>query len=148
MVVKKRKRVTRFRGSRTHGWGRLHRGSGNRGGAGYAGTGKKAHVKKQWRWDAPFGKSGFKMKGPTSACAVIGLRHLEQMVPRLIAEKVASQEGGVVKVDLGKIGIGKLLGSGKALLKLHIHVDAASEGAIAKVKEAGGEVHVKHHEPA
>jgi len=40
MTVNKRKKMSRLRGSHTHGWGakKKHRGKGNKGGAGMAGT--------------------------------------------------------------------------------------------------------------
>ena len=49
MKVHKRKKTTRIRGSRTFGWGfrQKHKGHGNKGGLGMAGTGKKADHKKQ-----------------------------------------------------------------------------------------------------
>jgi len=143
MVVNKRRKVSRMRGTRTHGWGRLHRNSGNRGGAGYAGTGKKAHVKKQWRWDNPFGKFGFKMQGVVTEHIAINVEMVEHALPGWVADKKASQSGQSFTVDLGALGFTKLLGSGKVTRKIIINVDAASEGAMGKVKAAGGEVHLK-----
>ena len=66
MPVHKRKKVTKQRGSKTHGWGSMkkHRGAGNRGGRGKAGTGKRADTKKPtiinlFGAKGYFGKKGF-----------------------------------------------------------------------------------------
>jgi len=60
----KRKKVTKQRGSKTHGWGAMkkHRGAGNRGGRGMAGTGKRGDAKKPsiQKNKKYFGKYGFK----------------------------------------------------------------------------------------
>ena len=47
MVVIKRKKSVKQRGSRTHGWGagKKHRGAGHRGGKGNAGSGKRGQQK-------------------------------------------------------------------------------------------------------
>ena len=62
MTVNKRKKVTRYRGSKTHGGGakKKRRGAGNRGGRGMGGSGKRADSKKPSLWGAKyFGKHGF-----------------------------------------------------------------------------------------
>ena len=48
MTVNRRKKVVKQRGSHTHGWGskKKHRGAGNRGGRGMAGSGKRADQRK------------------------------------------------------------------------------------------------------
>ncbi len=43
-------------------------------------------------------------------------------------------------IDLGKEGFDKLLGGGKLNYKIKIKVDSASEKAVEKVKDKGGEV--------
>ena len=52
MTVNKRKKNVRQRGHKTHGWGekKKHRGKGHQGGAGMAGTGKRADSKKPSIW--------------------------------------------------------------------------------------------------
>ena len=47
MTVNRRRKRVRQRGSKTHGWGakKKHRGKGNRGGKGMAGSGKRADSK-------------------------------------------------------------------------------------------------------
>ena len=66
MVVRKRKKNSRQHGSTTHGWGAMkkHRGAGNRGGRGLAGTGKRADQMKPLHWkERYFGKLGFRPGG-------------------------------------------------------------------------------------
>ena len=67
MSVNKRKKSTRMRGKKTHGYGskKKHRGHGNRGGSGMGGSGKRADSKKPsvQRIKDYFGKHGFKIKG-------------------------------------------------------------------------------------
>ncbi|MDP1728874.1 MAG: 50S ribosomal protein L15, partial [archaeon] len=66
MVVHKRQKSSRMRGAKTtHGFGakKKHRGSGNRGGFGMAGSGKRADQKKPTIFklygSSYFGKHGF-----------------------------------------------------------------------------------------
>src|SRR3989338_2684643 len=67
MTINKRKKNTRQRGKTTHGWGarKKHRGAGNRGGRGMAGSGKRADQKKpsilKEYGNTYFGKFGFKI---------------------------------------------------------------------------------------
>lgn len=141
MVVNKRKKSRRKIGSNTYGWGKnKHRNSGSRGGAGMAGTGKKAHGKKTMVWKEDYlGKHGFVMKGAVSEETCISLRDLEDKLPTWIAQKKASDK----EVDLGALGYTKLLSTGKAHKKIKITVKKATAGAAQKIKEAGGELVVK-----
>lgn len=143
MAFHKRKKITRARGSRTHGWGRLHRGSGNKGGAGHAGSGKKADAKKPHYWDREFGKHGFIAHNHQIVDVTINLKDIEQRLPHWIAQKHATVAAGVTTVDLSKLGFTKLLGDGRATKKLHVTVASASEKAVEKVKAAGGTVAVQ-----
>src|SRR3990172_1292533 len=98
MVVKRRKKVTKRRGSRTHGWGLVHRGSGQRGGSGHAGfyQAKKPSIWKERR----YGKVGFKPKGPQPHEAPINLKTVEQNLPLLIDAKHAKEEKGTYTINL------------------------------------------------
>ncbi len=143
MVVNRRKKMVRYRGSQTHGGGakKKRRGAGHRGGRGNAGSGKRADQKKPSNWkEVYFGKKGFTSKSRRAKDDVINLNILEEMVPQLIAAKDAVKEGAVVVIDLEKMGYTKLLGSGSVKTKLKVKVPYASAGAIERVKEAGGEV--------
>lgn len=132
MPATKRKKFSRQRGSHTHGWGskKKHRGKGNKGGAGMAGTGKRADAKKPsiWKNVDYFGKHGFKKKGLKEKIKPINIGLIEQKF------------GDKTEINLKDIGYSKLLGSGKATKKLKITARYASKKAIEAVKKAGGEV--------
>jgi ribosomal protein L15 len=142
MAFHKRKRITRQRGSRTHGWGRLHRGSGNKGGAGNAGSGKKADAKKPSFADRVFGKHGFIAHNSATADTIINVGDVAQHLPKWVAAKHATHAAGLYTVDLGKLGYTKLLSQGKASVKMKLTISSASKSAVEKVKTAGGEVAV------
>ncbi|HLC64938.1 MAG TPA: uL15 family ribosomal protein [Candidatus Nanoarchaeia archaeon] len=146
MVIRKRKKNSRQRGSWTHGWGakKKHRGSGHRGGKGMAGTGKRADSKKPsiWKDVKYFGKHGFVMHGAKFKANPINILDIEEHVSKWISEKKASESKGEVTIDLGALGYNKLLGNGKPTRKYVINVQAASKGAVESIQEAGGKVNV------
>jgi len=139
----KNKKVRKQRASTYHGWGRgaaHHKGAGNRGGRGRAGSGKRADQKKPSYWDKETpGKRGFTSKSRLGMKAI----NLTDVCKNLA---LWTEKGFVVKaqaghqVDLKKAGYDKLLGMGDIAEKLFIKTDFASKNAVAKVKEAGGEV--------
>ncbi|MEK6940678.1 MAG: uL15 family ribosomal protein [Nanoarchaeota archaeon] len=129
---KKRKKNTRLRGSKTHGWGmkKKHSGSGNRGGKGNAGTGKRADHKKslilKLYGNQYFGKHGFKRNSSLiTKQRVINVTELNKFDN---------------EINLTELGITKLLGGGRLEKKLTITVDHASARAIEKIKNAGGKI--------
>ncbi|MBI2650073.1 uL15 family ribosomal protein [Candidatus Woesearchaeota archaeon] len=144
MTVNKRKKNDRQRGSMTHGWGakKKHRGQGNRGGRGMAGTGKRADSKKPsiWKDKNYFGKHGFVSKTPKVKINPINIQYIEQHINKFISSKAITKEDGFYSVELEKLGFNKLLGDGKVLMKFRIKTPYASEKAVEKVKEAGGEI--------
>jgi large subunit ribosomal protein L15 len=135
MAVRKRKKFSRQRGSHTHGWGskKKHRGAGNRGGRGMAGTGKRADSIKPliWKDRKYFGKHGFKKKGLKREIRVINIEDIFAKPDKFL-------QGDVIL--LGKLGYNKLLGKGKVIKRVKINVQYASAKAVEKVKKAGGEV--------
>lgn len=145
MAVHNRKKNTRQRGSKTHGWGAMkkHRGAGHRGGRGAAGSGKRGDAKKPsiWRNTRYAGKRGFISRSRTPN-APITIAHLERFAKTLIDEGVIMVEGGKHVVNLTLAGYTKLLASGNATKHWTITVETASPGAIEKVKKAGGSVTV------
>ena len=147
MVVNKRKKNVRLRGSKTHGGGskKKRRGSGHKGGAGMAGTGKRADTKKPsiWKNLDYFGKHGFYRHGQKEEINVINVSEIDEKADRLVKANIAVKTADSYDIDLAKLGYNKLLGSGKVTKKLKIKVEYASENAILSVKEAGGEVIVK-----
>jgi len=145
MVIYKKKKSVRMRGSKTHGCGSMkkRRGAGNRGGRGLAGSGKRADSKKPSIWNSRyFGKHGFTSKSGQTINPV-NIDYLDQNVNSLSSKKLISKENGVFSVDLDKMGFNKLLGSGKVTNKFKIRVAFASKRAIEKVKGSGGEVILK-----
>ncbi|MCK5301479.1 MAG: uL15 family ribosomal protein [Thermoplasmatales archaeon] len=115
----------------THGRGKkAGRGAGLRGGRGNAGLNKHRYMHMvKYMPDHFFGKKGFKR--PQSIIKkdkIINVGKLEEIFPN------------TKDIDLGKEGYDKLLGGGKINNSLKIKVEQASEKAIIKIKEKGGEV--------
>jgi large subunit ribosomal protein L15 len=114
----------------THGRGKkAGRGAGLRGGKGNAGLNKHKFMHMIKYMPDHFGKSGFKR--PQSIIKkdkIINVGKLEEIFPN------------TKDIDLGKEGYDKLLGGGKIKISLKIKVKHASEKAIIKIKENGGEV--------
>ncbi|MBU1051646.1 MAG: uL15 family ribosomal protein [Nanoarchaeota archaeon] len=125
-MIKKRKKVSRARGTHTHGRGfkKKARGSGHRGGVGKAGTGKRADHKKNLTI-YPFGKSKTLRKKQVLKLKTINLRDIQD---KFKGKKEIKLTGH------------KILGLGEIKEKLTIHASAASSSAIDKVKKAGGDV--------
>jgi len=125
-----RTKTKKFRGSMTHGKGKKGgRGSGLRGGRGNAGLCKHKQMYMMKYMPDHFGKHGFKR--PQSVIKkdkIINVGQLEEKFP------------GKKDIDLGNEGFDKLLGGGKLNTKLKIKVSCASEKAIEKIKQKGGEV--------
>nr|AJS12416.1 50S ribosomal protein L15P [uncultured archaeon] len=143
MVIYKRRKSSRQRGSKTHGWGAMkkHRGSGNKGGAGMGGTGKKGDSKKPSIWAIPhyFGKYGFISKN-TVTIMPTNISYIEEKLPLLVSQGHVKQETGKYVVVLEDLGFNKLLSNGNVTKKFVITAPYASQKAIEKIKQAGGEV--------
>lgn len=144
MVVNKRKKNTRQRGSHTHGWGskKKHRGAGNRGGRGMAGTGKRADSMKPsiWKNTKYFGKYGFIKKGPKEKITPINISYFEEHLDKLLLDKKIEQKDNFYVVNLNVLGFNKLLGAGSTTKKFKFITQYASKKAIEKVKKSGGDV--------
>ena len=140
MVVRKERKVGRYRGHSTHGGGhrKKRRGGGSRGGRGLAGTGKKSgHLKIRHR----LGRTGFTSKRRVSAPETINVGFFTRdAVAHWVQEGKAIKEKDTYVIDLGKWGYGKLLGTGATLLKLKIIVDSYSAQAEQKITAAGGSI--------
>lgn len=142
MTVNRRKKDVKFRGSHTHGWGskKKHRGSGNRGGKGMAGTGKRADTRKPSIWQGEyFGKHGLTHRGAIRH-KVVNIEFLDQNIEKLVKLDFAKQQNDVFVVNIADLGFDKLLGRGRVTRKLMVTADSASSRAVQAVKEAGGEV--------
>src|SRR3989338_7387915 len=96
MTINKRKKNDRQRGSKTHGWGakKKHRGQGNRGGRGMAGTGKRADSKKPSIWKEDyFGKHGFVSKTPKIKINAVNVNFIEQHIGKFLSDNLVKKEG-------------------------------------------------------
>lgn len=135
------RRTKKFRGSRTHGRGKKHgRGAGGRGGTGNAGL-HKHKFKWMLKYDPEhFGAYGFVRHAQIKETKAINLEEVSGHLSDLEAAGHAKREGGRIAVDLTAAGFDKLLSRGRVALAMDITVARASEGAVAKVAAAGGQV--------
>ncbi len=134
--VHKRTKNSRIRGARTCGWGfrQKHKGHGNKGGFGMAGTGKRGDHKKQ---SAEAGVKGkyFGKQGATSR----GTKRDKGQRINLYAIKENLFTKAGQKIDLKKHTI---LGVGEGF-KAEITALRASATAISKMEAAGGKIIVR-----
>jgi len=125
----KRPKVSRARGNKTHGWGhkKKHRGYGNKGGRGNAGSGKRGDAKKPSFWRDPgyMGPKGFKTH--RKSIRTITLRDLDKHY----------KEG---KINLSELGYDKLLATGKITKKFEIVISLYTPRALEKIEAAGGKI--------
>ncbi len=90
------------------------------------------------------GKKGFtSIADMHPAREILNLWQLSQIIDKLVSEKKAQQVGEKVVVDLKSLGFNKLLGSGSISRAVKVRVDKCSEGALKKIREAGGEAILK-----
>jgi len=132
--MRQRKKNTRQRGGTTHGWGSMkkHRGAGNRGGRGNAGSGKRGDAKKPsyWKDKKYFGMSGFVRKGKKIEYNCINVAQLDAL----------AQKAGKTELKLSDFGYNKLLGTGNIKKPLKVTVDYATTKAASKINSAKGEL--------
>lgn len=118
-----KKKARKMRGSRSHGYGRKkrHKGAGNRGGRGMAGS--KKHKKLMVLKKNPnyFVHKKLKKKQEEK---VINLRDLSKFNEN--------------KINLKELGYTKLLGDGEINRKIEVIVEKWSKQAEEKIKKAGG----------
>jgi large subunit ribosomal protein L15 len=143
MAVNRRKKNSRQRGSKTHGWGSMkkHRGAGSRGGRGMAGTGKRGDAKKPsiWKNKKYFGRHGFHKQGVVKKIVSVNLSYFEEKAEELLVDKSITKEADRYVIDAAKLGFNKVLGCAKLTKKLKIKAETFSKKAIEKIKAAGGE---------
>ncbi len=142
-MINKRKKLSRYRGTHTHGGGakKKRRGSGHRGGVGMAGSGKRADHKKPMVMKLYgkhyLGKHGFKR--PLKKIIHIKAFNLEDLDNNLhvyLSKKLIQKENDFYVVNLKSLGYDKLLGSGNVKNKYKI-IGKVSEKAKFKLEEAG-----------
>ena len=130
----KLRKIRKFRGSRTQGYGRIgqHRDSGSKG---QRKVGRHKHLWSYVVTHEPdyFGKSGF--TSPKS------LHRKENPINLKGLEEIAkTSQGEKPQINLKEMGYTKLLGTGTITKPLTIHVESYSKSAAKKIKEAGGEI--------
>jgi large subunit ribosomal protein L15 len=130
MTANKRKKNSRFKGSRSygHGFRKKPRGAGHRGGRGNAGSGKRADHNKPsiWKNTHYFGKFGFIKKG--------------------LKIDIRAVKNGTYIIDLEKAGYNKLLCKGTVSKKYDITCLKASDKAKERIEAAGGKINITETE--
>ncbi len=140
--TKKRRKMSRMRGTGTHGGGarKKRKKSGHRGGAGLSGSGKRSDHKKTLVL-ALYGHKYFGKQGVTSRGSKRDKRkRISLMDVEMNLEKYGKKSGDKWEIDLNDY---KVLGGSEDYEprnKLIIKAKEASQSVIEKVKKAGGEV--------
>ena len=148
MKLKRKRKSAKQRGSQTHGRGAKERtrGSGNRGGVGMAGSGKRGDQKKTLvirltGGNNYFGKSKTLRRGNVpKKLEPINIKSIEKNIGSMIKLGKAKENKGFYEINLEN---NKILGEGEINIKVKITAGAASASAIQKIKNAGGEVILK-----
>jgi large subunit ribosomal protein L15 len=132
----------RQRGSRYCGWGQIgqHRQSGSRGGIGAGGKHKHFWIRTVIEEPNHFGHDTLNSYSQFLVKKWINLRDLATLSPKLSGKK---HEKTVL--DLGSLGIQKLLGGGNISQSYVIKVAQASAGAKKKIESAGGRIISNEH---
>ena len=142
MPTKDRK-VRKYRGSRTHGWGQVgqHRARGGRGGTGKAGLDKH-----KWSYVIKYDPTYLEKKGFVSTKAlgkkvsIINVGKLDDLANKLESEKKLERKEKKIFLDLESLGYDKLLGTGEIAKPMLVKVASYSEAASRKLEEAGGQI--------
>ncbi|MCG2863176.1 MAG: 50S ribosomal protein L15 [Vulcanisaeta sp.] len=148
MVRRFEKKSRKYRGYRTHGWGRVgqHRKSGSSGGRGRSGLHKhKWTFVMKYAEDSSgypfFGKHGFKQPNAIVAARVgINVGELDMMLDELVSRGLAQVVDGKYVVDLLKLGFNKLLGGGRVTKPIIVRTVWVTRKAEEKIRAAGGSV--------
>jgi large subunit ribosomal protein L15 len=88
-----------------------------------------------------FGKDGF-CHNPQVLVTTMDIGIIDQIIPSLIAQGIAKQEGDAVAINVADMGIEKVLGSGRVTKKINISAEAFSETAKTKIEKMGGKAQV------
>jgi large subunit ribosomal protein L15 len=139
----KDRKVRKYRGSRTHGYGQIgqHRCRGGRGGTGKAGLDKH-----KWTYVLKYDPTYWEKKGFVSArtlnkkVSIINVGKLDDLADKLEAEKKLEKKEKKIFLNLESLGYDKLLGTGEVTKPMLVKVTAYSESASRKLEEAGGQI--------
>jgi len=139
----KDRKIRRYRGSRTHGYGQIgqHRCRGGRGGTGKAGLDKH-----KWTFVLRNDPTYWEKKGFVSArtlgkkVRIINIGKLDDLAEKLEVDKKLERKEQKIFLNLEELGYDKLLGTGEISKPLLIKVGSYSESASKKLEEAGGAI--------
>ncbi len=141
-----KKRTGKYRGKKMgtygHGARKMNRKSGQRGGSGMAGTGKRADHKKtlitKLYGNKYFGKTGVTSRGTAKDKSnKINLQDIEMNLDNYIKKGIAKKSGKGFEIDLSSY---KILGKGDVKNALFIRAEKVSKSAEEKIKKSGGEI--------
>jgi large subunit ribosomal protein L15 len=141
---RKPKRINKLRASRSAGYGRTkgHRAAGQRGGKGMAGSKKHHYIKVMQENPRYFGKWGFKRPQKVIENLVcLNIGDIDEAADRLVERGGATMTGKRYNIDVSKLGIDRVLGSGKVTRKLNlVGVKDITPRAREKVTGIGGTI--------
>lgn len=144
MQKRKSKKIHKMRGRRAAGYGFSagHRASGQRGGKGMAGSKKHHYIKVMQENPRYFGKLGFKRPQKLlEDVVVLNIGEIDAAADGLVEDGMATMKGKRYQIDVAKLGVDKILGSGKVTRKLDlVGVKAISVRAREKVLGFGGTI--------
>jgi large subunit ribosomal protein L15 len=137
-----RKKSTRQRGSRTHGWGagKKHRGAGHRGGKGNAGKGKRGQQRQTIYTAQGIQTLRKRKKYPhiKKIKSIVTIEQLSVNLEKWVSEKKAKKSKDEFTVNLSELGYDKLLGTGVLRHKVNVHVNEATKIAEKKIQALKG----------
>jgi large subunit ribosomal protein L15 len=130
----------RMRGTRTVGYGQIGQHRRRKGG-----TGKAGRHKFKWSWVTTydpdyFGVHGFRPPHPNTTRTWISVGDLESLHTKLVEKGATEEEQGIPLLNLTKLGIGKLLGSGSVSTAFNVVVPKFTARAKVKIEGVGGKV--------
>jgi len=130
----KLRKIRKFRGSRTVGYGRIgqHRDAGSKG---HRKVGRHKHL---WSYVTTYEPDYFGKNGFTSPQSLH--RHENTINLKKLEEIARANQQENPQINLTALGYTKLLGSGKVTKPLTVQVSSYSKSAAEKIKEAGGEI--------
>jgi len=143
-----KKKTGKYRGKKMgtygHGARKMARKSGQRGGSGMAGTGKRGDQKKslviKLYGNKYFGKQGVTSRGTKKDKSDrINIRDIETNLENYIKSGIAKKTAKGVELNLGSykiLGAGELQGKEKLIIK----AKSFSKQAEEKIKKSGGEI--------
>jgi large subunit ribosomal protein L15 len=136
------KKINKLRGQRSAGYGftKGHRAAGQRGGKGHAGSSKHHYQKVMQENPHYFGKWGFKRPQKLlQNINAVNIGEIDEAADRLVAKGLATMTGKRYNIDVSKLEIDRILGSGRVSRKLNLTgVKSITSRAREKVTGVGG----------